>query len=368
MSYATKYRPRSLGRVVGNAGIVDVLRGLLKKDRIPGAIMFTGPSGCGKTTLARIIFRHLSCEKGSACGKCESCKRKDESDLIEVNAANARGIDEMRSVIEQARFKPQYSRKRVVILDEVHSATPQAQEALLKPLEDPPSDTLYILCTTDPSKVKVAIRNRCQVLPVTPVSKDETVEFLTKILASEEVEGIDEDALHSVHEQAGSSLRESVQLLESLVNYVQGCKTIPDSDAVLKFLSAFGGSGSSADNSTTAVVQAIYQGDYPAIHKIYLDCEDFNALVNGVIWLNSFLVDILVIKGGKHKNVWWTPQNKQLFAWVKGLDKKPSLEQVITVQTHLINLKQKLGFAGLADRHLVGAATFTLLKESGLLE
>src|SRR3990172_7606163 len=141
MSYATKYRPRSLNKIVGNVKTVDVLRGMLKKDRIPSAIMFTGPSGCGKTTLARALYNHLLCEKGSACGKCETCIRKDDTDLVEINAANARGIDEMRSVIEQARFKPQYSRKRVIILDELHNATPQAQEALLKPLEEPPADT-----------------------------------------------------------------------------------------------------------------------------------------------------------------------------------------------------------------------------------
>lgn len=367
MSFASKYRPQSLRQVIGNADAVGVLRGALKKGRIPTAILFHGPSGCGKTTLARAVFNHLRCEKGSACGVCDLCTSQDTSDLVNFNASKERGIDEMRVLIENAKYRPQYAKKRVIILDELHQATSHSQEALLNSLEEPPTDTIFILCTTEPDKIKATLRKRCLTLHVGSPSMEDCQQFLQSIIAAEEVDFPYPEVIQAVYEQAGSSLRECANMLETLFGFIDGKKNKPTEEELLSFLSA-AGTSSGVGGSTIDFVKAIYEGDYPSIHKILLNCEDYNALVNSVIWLHSFLVDVYVTKGAKNKNIWWTPANKEIHKWFKEMKNRPSLEQTIIIQTVLIELKSVLGFAGLSDRHIIGARIYRGLREASLFE
>ena len=360
MSYATKYRPFALKDVVGNQSIVTSLRGALKDNRIPSAFLFTGGSGRGKTTLARVIFNHLLCEKGSACGECDTCRSGSLDDLIEKNAASERGIEEMRKLIEQARYMPQYARKRVIILDEVHKLTSDAKDALLTTLEEPPKDTLFILCTTEPEKVPVTVRTRCQCYTVSEPDAEQVVTYLDHIARSEDVE-FSQDILSAIFGACSSSIRESVQLLESVVNFKQGHKKGVTDEILLSFIASASVSGNGGV-STFEFVQSLYQDDYPTIHRMLLESEDIVGLLSGAIWLNGFVADVLILKGAKNKNVWWTPANKEMLTWIKSKENRPKLVTVLEIHAGLIDTKFSLGFAGLSDRHLVSAKLYNLLK------
>lgn len=148
-----RHRPRTLKGIVGNREAVSVLESALA-GKCPHAFLFTGPAGCGKTTLARILAKELDC---------------GDTDLQEVNAANARGIDAMRDIIQRMEYLPSQGSSRVFIVDECHQLSKDAQNALLKPLEDTPSHVYFLLCTTDPEKVIPTIRSRCTLVPVQPL-------------------------------------------------------------------------------------------------------------------------------------------------------------------------------------------------------
>lgn len=170
-----KHRPKTWSEFIGNEGTVEALKAVLsRKDGIPHTIMLEGPSGCGKTTLARIISRELGCS---------------ETDFSEFNASNTRGIDTIRDIIKSSRYVPMQGDVKVYLLDECHKLTSDAQNALLKILEDTPSHVFFILCTTEPNKILPTIRGqRAQVFPVNRLSRPVMISFLKSIAAKEEVE------------------------------------------------------------------------------------------------------------------------------------------------------------------------------------
>ncbi len=227
MSYISlyrKWRSQNFDEIVGQKHIVQTLKNAILQDRISHAYLFCGPRGTGKTSIARIFAKSLNCEKGptaTPCGTCGNClKIRDGNavDVVEIDAASNRGIDEIRDLREKVRYAPIEGKYKVYIIDEVHMLTSEAFNALLKTLEEPPSHVIFILATTEAAKVPVTIESRCQRLDFSRISIEEVISHLKKISKAEGFE-IEDRAIDLVARSGEGSMRDSVSLLDQLISY-----------------------------------------------------------------------------------------------------------------------------------------------------
>lgn len=223
---ANKYRPVRIKDIVGQKTLKTQLRGMFSTKRISRTILLAGPSGSGKTTTGYIIAKHVNCfhlsETGEACGKCISCKIPIEShpDVHDIDCADARKIDDIRNIKNQCRFAPE-NNFRVYILDEPHQLTADAKQSLLKTLEKPPNQTIFILCTTNPEKLPETIRNRALKLPIEKVPRNATAKHLEKIAKKEGV-NIPSKVASKISKIVDGEPRDALQALEAVINYVNG--------------------------------------------------------------------------------------------------------------------------------------------------
>ncbi|MGH9659116.1 MAG: DNA polymerase III subunit gamma/tau, partial [Bryobacteraceae bacterium] len=219
---ARKYRPQSFADVVNQEHVKTTLENAIAQNRIAHGYIFSGQRGTGKTTVARILARCLNCDRGptaAPCGSCPSCREIAEGgsvDVIEIDAASNRGINEMRELRENVRFRPARDRYKVFIVDEAHQITPEAFNALLKTIEEPPEWVVFVLCTTETHKIPATIASRCQQFSFRSVDFDALVERIRFICAQEGVEA-DAESL-SVLAQAGEgSVRDSLSALDQAI-------------------------------------------------------------------------------------------------------------------------------------------------------
>lgn len=231
MAFYRKYRPQVIEEI-DNLAVRKSLLALLSKDRkdLPHAYLFSGPRGAGKTTSARLIAKLFNCEKptkSGPCGVCEQCTTIASGrhmDVIEIDAASNRGIDEMRALRESIGLTPVSGSTKVYIIDEVHMLTTEAFNALLKTLEEPPAHAVFILATTDPQKVPATIKSRCMQIVFSRATGVELVSALARI-AKEEKMKIDAEALAAVAAVADGAFRDAVKMLEQ-VSFYDGVVTV----------------------------------------------------------------------------------------------------------------------------------------------
>jgi DNA polymerase-3 subunit gamma/tau len=203
MSLYNKYRPTSLDQIKGNAEIVQTLFGMLKKkDEFPHSLLFHGGTGLGKTTLARIISKEIGCVG---------------NDYREINSADFRGIDTVREIINQSMYMPLEGDVRVWVLDEIHKATGDAQNALLKILEEPPKHVYFILCTTEIQKLLPTIRGRCSQFQVSPLTDSQMFGLLRRI-AKDEGQELDKIIYDQIIQDSLGHPRNAIQILEQVLN------------------------------------------------------------------------------------------------------------------------------------------------------
>ena len=225
-----KYRPSNFSQVVGQEKIVQTLQNALKSGRVGHAYLFAGQRGTGKTTFARILAKAVNCDKskdGEACGKCEQCKTIESGqsvDIIEIDAASNRGIDEIRELRDKIKFAPTASKYKVYIIDEVHMLTKEAFNALLKTLEEPPAHVIFILATTEAHKLPATILSRVQRFDFGRIKPSDLMKNLRHIVDEEKID-IDDAALSLIAAKADGSHRDSISILEQIKSYASKIST-----------------------------------------------------------------------------------------------------------------------------------------------
>ena len=225
-----KYRPKTLDDVYGQDVIVKIIKNSILNNQISHAYLFAGPRGTGKTSIAKIFAKIINCENPidcKPCGKCVSCTQKNNSDIIEIDAASNNGVDEIRELRNKVNLLPAYGKYKVYIIDEVHMLTQGAFNALLKTLEEPPAHVIFILATTDPHKVIETILSRCQRLDFKKISTEAIVENLSVIAEKEKI-NVDKEALIEIAKLADGGMRDSVGMLDQARAYTEGKITVND--------------------------------------------------------------------------------------------------------------------------------------------
>ncbi|WRC31096.1 DNA polymerase III subunit gamma/tau [Helicobacter pylori] len=227
---ALKYRPKHFSELVGQESVAKTLSLALDNQRLANAYLFSGLRGSGKTSSSRIFARALMCEEGpksvpcDTCTQCQSALNNHHIDIIEMDGASNRGIDDVRNLIEQTRYKPSFGRYKIFIIDEVHMFTTEAFNALLKTLEEPPNHVKFLLATTDALKLPATILSRTQHFRFKKIPENSVISHLKTILEKEQV-SYETSALEKLAHSGQGSLRDTITLLEQAINYCDNAIT-----------------------------------------------------------------------------------------------------------------------------------------------
>jgi DNA polymerase-3 subunit gamma/tau len=319
-----KWRPQTLAEVVGQEHVTQTLLNALSSSRVAHAYLFCGPRGTGKTSTGRILAKAVSClttgGSGEPCNTCPICQTITEGrslDVIEIDAASNRGIDEIRELRERANYAPSQARYKVYIVDEVHMLTKEASNALLKTLEEPPSHVIFVLATTEVHKVLPTIISRCQHFDFRRIAQADMVSRLTHICSLEGIK-IEPEALRLIARSATGSLRDAENILEQLTTYYGSEVTLKQAQATL---------GITGDKRAKEVIKHIIDDDIAAgittisgVQSDGLDLRQFNRE------LVEYLRGLLLVKTGSAEAVDLTAED---IAELKALAARASLNQIL---------------------------------------
>ncbi len=225
------WRPRTFQEIAGQEHVVKTLKNALREGRFSHAYLFSGPRGTGKTSAAKILAKAVNCERGPAeepCNECEACRKISDGsvmDVVEIDAASNRGVEEIRDLRENVKYAPSEVRCKVFIIDEVHMLTTEAFNALLKTLEEPPPHVVFILATTEPHRIPATIHSRCQRFDFRRISLEDQLRRLEHVCTQEGIE-IDNDALRYIARLSDGGMRDALSLLDQIVAYAGGRITL----------------------------------------------------------------------------------------------------------------------------------------------
>lgn len=298
LSYVALYRiwrPRHWDDVVNQRSVIRILKNALAEGKVSHAYLFSGPRGTGKTTVARILAKAVNCSNRQGtepCDQCSSCKAISDGssvDVIEIDAASNRGIDEIRSLRESVRYMPVSGKYRVYIIDEVHMLTQEAFNALLKTLEEPPEHVIFVMATTAPHKIPITITSRCQRLEFHRLNIQDIEGQLRKILDSQGA-SYEPNALRVISRAAQGSMRDALSILDLCLTYGSGSLAEADVREVL---------GEASTDVMLRLFRALSQSDLKTVFEITRELndrgKDMQELVNE---MGAFARDLLWLRSG----------------------------------------------------------------------
>jgi len=322
---ARRYRPKMFDELVGQDHIAQALSNAIETGRIGHAYLFTGARGVGKTSTARIYAKALNCAKGlsrNPCGECDSCisiSTGDDIDVLEIDAASNRGIEEIRQLRQNATIRPSRSRFKIYILDEVHMLTKEAFNALLKILEEPPEHIKFIFCTTEPTKIPITILSRCQRFDFAGIASEKIADRLAAIAENEKVTA-EEGVFDTLARRAAGSMRDAQSLLEQLLSFAPQHISLTDVHDML---------GTANDQLLFRLLDGILHGEQA---KIFTELDtaasqgvDFGVLVEQMLGLYR---DLLMSASGGDANLLLTCSPQQ-FEQVKTLAGELGLHRIL---------------------------------------
>ena len=344
MPLITKYRPNSVDDICGNANTVAKIKGMLKTKQVPNAILLAGDYGSGKTSLGYILAKEIN-------EKADIDSIFDDGDVEEMNAAEARGIDDIRGLIKRMQFKPRSGGLRIFLIDESHALTAQAAQALLKPVEAPPEHVLWIFCTTDPQKMPKALLSRCTFLKVETPTRTELVEYFKPICKKEGIK-IDDAILSVVVDTADRSPRSCLSILDGLRHLISGSDY--GKEDLIKAIKKEAMSGATAEIDALAAKIALscLTGNCKSIIGCVADIKDWIPLTNKAIYFLTYAMDSTFESSGN--NVWHTVNNKKFMAALKdkGLSDLPN--KLVATMEAFLYIREKL-VTGVPERALIMA-------------
>jgi len=341
-----KWRPQVFQEIVGQDHIIRTLTNAISLGRINHAYLFAGPHGTGKTSTARILAKALNCDKGPTplpCNRCSNCleiTRGESLDVLEIDGASNRGIDEVRELRERIGTSPMKGRFKVYIIDEVHMLTHPAFNALLKTLEEPPSHAIFIFATTDPEKVPPTIISRCQRFDFRKIRFSDIVMRLEQIVKNENISATPQ-ALQCIAIASENSMRDAEKILDQLISYTQGEITEKDVIEALGMVEA-----EYLANFTDNLYHHKPLSNIKLLHKLLKEGKDPQWIVKG--WLN-WLRDITMLKLGEGDFLTFSSSYKDL---LKKQSSYFTLGELTDLMENISSIERKIRFSSTPNIHL----------------